>query len=111
MSLRDTIDDTSWITYVSPIVRRVDLSSGNNPGTTSSSDRERCPKPRAIQDAPLTIIEEILPELQAAGSVDAGGIDGFAVMDDWNLEEDKLSPDLFDSIPGMDANFWDGLGT
>lgn len=117
MSLRDTIDDASWVTYATPLVRVLDSSTGSTPGATSLSDRERSAEsPRARQEQHSTIIEEYFPELrdQAQGQgqqpMALGAVDGFPAVVDWNLAASDLPLDLFDAVPSNDMNFWEDPG-
>lgn len=117
MSLRNTISESSWVTYVSPLVRIIDSSSEPNTNRNTpagiASSRERSVQPSSAAEPEVPIIaEEYFSGFQTDGDV---GIGGFSGVEGWDVGIDVAVAELpigfFDSVSGMETGFWEQPGS
>src|SRR4051812_13476637 len=111
MSLTDTTEESSWVTYVSPLVRITGTSSSNTPASTISPELAKSSSPEESMpsqpNAPIST-----GNLPPGSQFGVGGVsatnDYFSTTENWDQGETSVPSELFDPMSdGMDTNFWD----
>ena len=116
MSIKEELDDSSWVTFVSPLVRIVERKENSlSPPSTSSVEQHLSNKSKSsvspnipgaassetVSSGSGNYFElpiDLSSESQDMGNLPSGGL--------WELDETGLPADIFGPVMDMESHSW-----